>query len=159
MLLPEVTECIRIDKELHVKLFFKGSPVPLPEWFQHGRDCRLTHKSMLENFPASLLSQTEKFNSTFEELREYKFKKRPVYCASVIRFALLLRCTSIQSYRILQKDFPLPSIPLLKKICCGGIDTVKCAQTLKNEGKNLKTFAYCSTRCIFRNARNILVVI
>ena len=55
MLVLEVTEYIRIDKELHVKLFFKGSPVPLPEWFQHGRDCRLTHKSMLENFPASLL--------------------------------------------------------------------------------------------------------
>ena len=29
MLVPEVTKCIRIDKELHVKLFFKGSPVPL----------------------------------------------------------------------------------------------------------------------------------
>ena len=41
----------------------------------------------------------------------------------------------MQSYRILQKDFPLPSIPLLKKICSGAIDAVKCAQTLKNEGK------------------------
>ena len=30
MLLPEVTECIRTDKELDVKLLFKGSPVPLP---------------------------------------------------------------------------------------------------------------------------------
>ena len=30
-LLPEVTECIRINKELQVKLFFKGSPVPLPQ--------------------------------------------------------------------------------------------------------------------------------
>ena len=48
MLLPEVTECIRTDKELDVKLLFKGSPVPLPQWFRHGRDCRLTHKSMLE---------------------------------------------------------------------------------------------------------------
>ena len=36
ILLPEVTECIRIDKELHVKLFFKVSPVPLPQWFRHG---------------------------------------------------------------------------------------------------------------------------
>ena len=48
ILLPEVTECIRTDKELDVKLLFKGSPVPLPQWFRHGRDCRLTHKSMLE---------------------------------------------------------------------------------------------------------------
>ena len=115
MLVPEVTECIRIDKELHVKLFFKGSPVPLPQWFRHGRDCRVTHESMLENFPSYLLSQTEKFDSIFEELGEYKFKKRPVYFASAIRFALLLRYTSIQSHRILQEDFPLPSRPLLKR--------------------------------------------
>ena len=52
-----------------------------------------------------------------------------MYSASVIHFALLLQYTSIQSYRILQKDFPLPSIPLLKKICSRAIDTVKCAQT------------------------------
>ena len=31
---PEITECIKIDKELHVKLFFKGCPVPLPQWFR-----------------------------------------------------------------------------------------------------------------------------
>ena len=135
MLLPEVTECIRLDKELHVKLFFKGSPVPLPQWFRHGWDCCPTHKSMLEDFPAYLLLQTEKIDSIFEKLLEYKFKKRPVYSASADRFALLLRYTSIHSYRILQKDFPLPSIPLLKRICSGAIDAVKCAETLKNEGK------------------------
>ena len=84
MLLPEVTECIRIDKKLHVKLFFKCLPLPLRQWFRHGQDCRLTRKSVLENFPAYLLSQTEKFDSIFEELREYKCKKRPVYSASVI---------------------------------------------------------------------------
>ena len=89
MLVPEVTKCIRINKVLHVKLFFKDSPVPLPQWFQHGPDCCLPHKSMLENFPAYLLSQTEKFDRIFEELREYIFKKKPVYSASVIRFALL----------------------------------------------------------------------
>ena len=132
MLLPEVTECIRIDKELHVKLSFKGSLVPLPQWFRHGRDCCLTHKNMLENFPAYLMSQTEKFGSIFEELREYKFKKRAVYSASVIRYTILLRYTSIQSYRILQKDFSLPSIPLLKKICSGAIDAVKCPRKMKD---------------------------
>ena len=90
---------------------------------------------MLENFLAYFLSQTEKFDSIFEKLRKYKFKKRPVHSASVIQFALLLRYTSIQSYRILQKDFPLPSISLWKKVCSGAIDAEKCAQTLKNEGK------------------------
>ena len=90
---------------------------------------------MLENFPAYLLPQTGKFDSIFEELCEYKFKKRSVYSARVIRFALLLQYTSIQSYRIFQKDIPLPSMPLLRKICSGAIDAVKCAQTLKNKWK------------------------
>ena len=45
-----------------------------------------------------------------------------------------------KSYRILQKDFPLPSIPLLKKICRGAIDAVKCAQISKNEGKISEDF-------------------
>ena len=31
--IPEVSECIRIDKDLHMKLFYKGSPLPLPQWF------------------------------------------------------------------------------------------------------------------------------
>ena len=49
-LIPEVTECIVVDSELHVKLFLKGSPVALPQWFCKGSDCRLTKKSALENF-------------------------------------------------------------------------------------------------------------
>lgn len=156
MSVPEVSECILVDTELHVKLFYKGSPVPLPQWFRYGRDCRLTHKSMLENFPAYLLSQTEKYDTVFEELREYKLKKRPVYSASVIRFTLLLRYTSIQSYRMLLKDFPLPSLALLKKICSGTIDAVKCAQTLKNEGKISEDVCLLFDE-MYRKAKNILV--
>ena len=50
MLLCEVIKCICIDKELHVKLFFKGSPVPLPlQCFRHRRDCRLS-VAYLKNF-------------------------------------------------------------------------------------------------------------
>ena len=29
--IPQVTECIIIDDKLHVKLYFKGSPLPLPK--------------------------------------------------------------------------------------------------------------------------------
>ena len=65
-------------------ILFKGSPVPLPRWFQHAQDCHLTHKSILENFPAYLLSQTEKFDSIFEEPSKYKFKKKLVYPAIII---------------------------------------------------------------------------
>ena len=38
--IPEVTECIRVDHELHVQLFYKGSPLPLPSWFREGRNCK-----------------------------------------------------------------------------------------------------------------------
>ena len=34
MSILEVTDCIRIDSELHVQPFSKGAPVPLPQWFR-----------------------------------------------------------------------------------------------------------------------------
>ena len=133
--IPEVTDCIRVEKNLHVKLFYKGSPLSLPEWFRHGRNCCLSRKSMMENFPVYFQSQAEIFSSVFDELREYKFNKRPVYSAKVIRYALFLRYTSIQSYKILLEDFPLPSFSLLQIIASGTIDVMKCAEMLKNDGK------------------------
>ena len=42
---PEVTECINTDKELHVTLFFKDSPVPLPKCFHQGTDSCRTRKA------------------------------------------------------------------------------------------------------------------
>ena len=42
--IPQVTEYIRIDDKLHVKLYYKGSPVPLPKWFRHCHDCHLFKK-------------------------------------------------------------------------------------------------------------------
>ena len=44
-----VTNPIVIDNDLHVKLFFSGSPISLPPWFVEGKDCRLTEKFYLEN--------------------------------------------------------------------------------------------------------------
>ena len=49
---PEVIESIVIDTNLHVKLFYKGSPIPLPEWFRQGYFCKLSSIRMLENFPS-----------------------------------------------------------------------------------------------------------
>ena len=71
---PEVTACIRVDDKLHVKLFPRGSPVPLSQWFRYGHNCKLTSKSMLENFPSYLESQAENF-SIFDEFRKRQFKK------------------------------------------------------------------------------------
>ena len=92
---PEVTECIKIDKELHLKLFFKGYPVPLPQWFCQGTDCCLTRKIMLENFPVYLRTYADNHSSIFEELLQYRFTKKPIYSANIIRYSLLLRYTSI----------------------------------------------------------------
>ena len=50
MSVDEAKVCIRIASELHVQSFFNGFPVPLPEWFCHGLDCRLSRKSTLKTF-------------------------------------------------------------------------------------------------------------
>ena len=63
------------------------------------------------------------------------FTKKPVYSGEMVRYALLLGCTSIQPYRMLLEHFPLPSLLLLHKISSSTIDDVKCAQTLGNQGK------------------------
>ena len=49
--IPEVTETIVIDQELHVKLYKRSIPIPLPQWFRKGSDCKVKHKSVIENFP------------------------------------------------------------------------------------------------------------
>ena len=54
--IPTVTEAIVIDDDHHVKLLFSGSPIPLPPWFAKGKDCRLTKKFHLENFPPYIKS-------------------------------------------------------------------------------------------------------
>ena len=131
---PEVTECIKIE-QLHVKRFFKGCPVPLRQWFGQGTDCRLTRKSMLENFPVYLRTYADNHFSIFEKLLQYRFTKKPIYSANIIRYSLLLRYTSIQSYKVSLQDFPLLSLLLLQKISSGTIDVAKCANALRIEGK------------------------
>ena len=103
--IPEMTGCIRIDSELLVQPFSKPVPVALPQWFRHGRDCRLSHKSILKTF---LLIYSHKKNCIPLYLKNYTnidLKKR-IYSANIIRHALLLRYTSKQSYKMLLEDFP-----------------------------------------------------
>ena len=52
-----ILESIQIDSDLHVKLQYKGNPVPLPQWFGKGKNAKLTSYSMLEN----LLPYMKKF--------------------------------------------------------------------------------------------------
>ena len=114
MLIPEVTGCIQVDSKLHVKLFHKKYSHLPPQWFRQGQDCRLSRKSMLENFPVYLESYIENISPIFNDLQKHMFIKKPVYSAEIVRYALLLRYTSIQSYRMLLEHFPLPSLSLLQ---------------------------------------------
>ena len=131
----EVTECIRVNNELHVKLFYKGSPLPLPQWFCHGRDCCLSCKSMLYNFPTCIKSQAEQYSSILTELQQIKYMKKPIFSANIIKYSLMLRYTSTQSYQLLREELLLPSISLLKKITSENIDALSCAKHLKLEEK------------------------
>ena len=128
---PKVTDCVRVNQDLHVKLFYKGSP--LPQRFRHGRDCRLTRKSMMQNLPNYIRLEGEQTFSILEELKELKFKKKRIFSSNVIRYSLLLRYTSLQTYRLLIKEFPFPSLSLLKNITEGQLDAVKCAKSLKSQ--------------------------
>ena len=55
---------------------------------------------------------------------------RKNYSSAMIRYALLLRYTSLQSYKPLSEKFPLPSIPLLNETHSGGADTLKTVKLL-----------------------------
>ena len=64
------------------------------------------------------------------ELRKRQFKKSQIYSSEIIQYALLLRYTSFQSYKLLLDEFSLPSISLLNKIKEGNIDALKAAKLL-----------------------------
>ena len=80
MNVPEITYCVRVDWDLHVKFFYKGSPLLLPQWFRHGRDCRLTRKSMMQNFLHYITLERKQMFSILEELKELKFEKKEYSC-------------------------------------------------------------------------------
>ena len=136
---PAIHEAIKIDKNLHVQLEYNGNPVPLPVWFVNGHNARLTHVSMLENFPGHIKNAAEQHPySLLEELgkrQNYKPKGRPPYSAEMIRYALLLRYTSAQAYKMLLEKFPLPSFSLLQKLHKGGVGSIKAAKVLMEKGK------------------------
>ena len=76
-------------------------PLPLPQWFRHGK---LTNKTMLESFPSYIQTECEQFSSIFEELQQIKFKKKPIYSGNVILYALMLRYSSLQAYKLLLEE-------------------------------------------------------
>ena len=91
MLISEVTGCIQVDRELHIKRFCKGCSISLTQWFRQGQDCRLSGKSMLENFLVYLKSYIENISCIFDKLQKYMFTKKPIYSVELVRYALILR--------------------------------------------------------------------
>ena len=121
--IPAVYECITIDEFLHVTLTYRGYHLPLPQWFRTGNDCTLHRKSMLVNFPPYMRNKGSEMNSILQEMGTTQFHKpqgRPQYSASMIRYALLIRFTSCQAYKIMLEQLPLPSLrfwPFLIRFC------------------------------------------
>ena len=79
MLIPELTVCIQVDSELHVKFFIKKCFVPYPRWLHQSQDFRLSRKSMLGNFPVCLESYIENISFLSDELQKHTFTKTSVY--------------------------------------------------------------------------------
>ena len=120
----ETTDCVRVDQNLHVKLFYKGSLLPLPQWLRNGRDCRLTRKVMMQNIPNYSKLEGEQTFSILEELKDFIFKKKIIFSSNVIRYSVLLRYTSLQTYQLLMTEFQFSSLSLVKKITEGQLDAV-----------------------------------
>ena len=103
--IPQVTETIVIDANLHVKLYKQSIPRRLPQWFRKGGDCCLMSKSILENFPPYIrnFGDTEAPDpkniprGILDELQNLKIKKNsdgPHFSPALMRYSLLLYYTS-----------------------------------------------------------------
>ena len=86
--IPFVNVSIRIDSNLRVNLFLKGSPVPHPEWFRKGNhtDCKLTSKGMIINFVNHLrIASKLSLLDELMQIKNYKPKGRPAYSTDILR--------------------------------------------------------------------------
>ena len=137
--IPTVTKAFVIDDDLHVKLFFSGSPIFLPPWFVKGKDCRLMKKSYLENFPPYIRSFSDnRATNIMDDLQQIRYKKsddRPKFTSELLQLVLMLRYTSLPAYQLLAQHFPLPSVSLLKRLSQGGLEPMKAVKLLLNELK------------------------
>ena len=140
---PEVTATIIIDEALHVKLFKKSSPIPLPEWFRKGGDCKCKQLSILQNFPNYIKNYTTNNSSDsvpqdiLDELQKIRYRKphqQPKYSPNLIRYSLLIFFTSPQAYRLLLDQLPFPSESMLRKLTSGGVDAIKACKILLDKG-------------------------
>ena len=90
---------------------------------------KLDKLSMLVNFllydRSRAIKNQQELLDELKQRQLYKPTGRPPFSASIIRFALHLRHTSLQAYKLLLENFQMPSISLLNKIQQGGADSLK----------------------------------
>ena len=115
-----------------MKLFFKGLSLPHPQWFRQGRDTRLSSKSMLQNFVSYIKIKSESSCTVADELQQVKLMKRPSYSSNTVRYALMMRYTSLPAYRLLLEEFKLHSVSFLKKLTSGKIDSFASLKALQD---------------------------
>ena len=84
-------------------------------------------RNFSEQNPYSLIEEPAK-------RRNYKSKGHPPFSSEMIRYALLLRYASLQSYKLLLENFPLASISLLSILQQGGVDAFKAVKILREKG-------------------------
>ena len=89
---------------------------------------------MLQNFPHYVEQKSTAFGEIFDEVKQLRYQKSPVYSANMIRYALLLRYSSLQTYKLLKEEFKLPSVSLLRRLTAGKIDALKAAKLLRENG-------------------------
>ena len=103
---------------MHVQLQYNGIPLPLSSWFLNGHSAKLDKLSMLENFPPYIRSTAiENQQVLLDVVKQRQLYKptadRPPFSALMIRFALHLRHTSLQGYKLSLEKFPMPALSLL----------------------------------------------
>ena len=109
---------------------------------------------MLENFPVYFKSERQKFFSIFRELKLFQLKKSN-YSRYVMQYALLLRYTSLLSYRLLLEQIGIVSFAingLLNKLKEGKLDSFSVANLLREYGiisqhVILLFDKFCSMKC------------
>ena len=101
----------------------------------------MSKKEVNENFPSYVRNffEVKKLpDDTLSELELIRYKKtvdKSKYSVNMLRYALLLRYTSVQAYKLMLEQFPLPSLRLLKKLTEGGIEPLKATKVLLEQGK------------------------
>ena len=101
----------------------------------------MSKKEVNENFPSYVRNffEVKKLpDDTLSELELIRYKKtvdKSKYSVNMLRYALLLRYTSVQAYKLMLEQFLLPSLRLLKKLTEGGIEPLKATKVLLEQRK------------------------